>query len=166
MNKKNELIIVSLGDWVKELDNVVLFRVMKGDKEVQIPIRICTPMAEDDHALLEMITDEFGDDLDDLGKYETDDAIAVAPEHRKKMLRFSLLQSSCLMSSSCFEVALERNGDGNQVVKKAQPSPPVKFWKDGPSCLKKCPKPLFELLKKHLEGVGVGKQLTEVEASK
>jgi hypothetical protein len=166
MDKTTELQIVSLGDYAADLDNIVSFEVMKGDKLVRVPVRIMTPLAEDDHALLELITDEFGDEMEELAKYETDDLISTSPDHRRKMLRFSLLNSSCLMSSSCFKVELEQDAEGNTVISADQPPVPEKFWVDGPTCLKTCPRPLFQAIKVHLEAEGLGKQVSEVEAGK
>ena len=166
MDTQEEIQIVSLGEYAADLDNVVLFEVMKGASKVKVPVRIRTPLAEDDHALLELITDEFGEEMEELAKYETDNLISADKEHREKMLRFSSLNSSCLMSSSCFQVALDKDEDGKTVIAKTQPKDPEKFWADGPTCLKRCPKPLYEALKKHLEAEGLGKQVTEIEAGK
>ena len=166
MDKTEELQIVSLGDYATDLDNIVLFEVMKGSVKVRVPIRIKTPLAEDDHALLELITDEFGDEMTELAKYETDDLLSAKPEHRKKLLRFSLLNSSCLMSSACFQVKLSTNGAGETIIAPDQPESPDKYWRDGPAVLKECPRPLFTKLKAHLEGEGLGKQVTEIEAGK
>ena len=167
MEKTQELALVSVGDYVRELDNVVVFRLLQGEKQVGVPVRIVTPMAKDDHIVLEMVTDEFSDDLAALSKYEDDDPASVAPEDRKKMLRFSLLQTSCLISSACYKPTLTFDAaSGVTSITDPQPLSPEKMWADGPTVLEECPKPLFGALKKHLEGEDVGATVTEIETQK
>jgi len=163
MDKKK---VVSLGDYVKKLDNVVEFDLMMGGEIVSVPVRVKTPTSEDEYQLMELIIDEFGQEIEELQKYETSDIWKVDPKDRERLLRFGQLQLSCLISSSCFEVDIIKDENGDNIINPVQPDNPKKMWATGPDCLKGCPRPLTKQLEKYLDAEGLGRQITEIEAGK
>jgi len=155
----SEVKIISIGDYVKDVDNIITIPVMQKSQVYNVELRIKKPMAEHSHRIMNLLAETFGDRLESLAnRGEITNIMTLPLEERKEVLLFSWLNSATLISSCCYHP--DRNEDGTPI------DDPRRIWETADEVGKQCPKDLFDGIRSYLEGVGIDKTVSEIEAKK
>ena len=78
----NNLKLISLGDYVKDLDYTVIFPIKHKGEDFGIELRIIKPMADFSHKVMEAASELIGDDISG-SQGEEFDFLSAEPEQRK-----------------------------------------------------------------------------------
>jgi hypothetical protein len=150
--------VIALKDYVQELDSIIAIPVRHDGEVCHIEMRVMKPMAEHSHKMMMLLSETFGEKLNDLSKMSEVNIATASHEDRKEILLFNWLHTCALISSCCYKP--ERDGEGKPVEN------PSLQWSCVEDVGKQCPNDLFTGLREHIQGLGLDVVVSEVEAKK
>jgi len=152
--------VIPVGDYIKDVDNIVPIPVMHQGEKYEVELRIRKPMAEHSHKMMQALSVTFGDKLATLEKRtgENIDFVKGSHEDRKELILFQWLHTCTLISSCCYHPDLDENGKPVEV--------PRLVWSTAEDVGANCPDDLFKQLSEYLSGIGIEQTISEVEAKK
>lgn len=150
--------IIALKDYVQELDTIVGIPVKHMEEIYHVEVRIMKPMAEHSHKVMMLLSETFGQKLNELSEMGEIDIATASHEDRKQLLLFNHLHSCALISSCCYKP--DRTEEGIPVEN------PELQWESAEDVAMHCPEDLFNGLRNHIQGFGFDAIVSDVEAKK